>query len=254
MEGSDQELSPGHQFDFERIADPDLVHLLKGCVSQDPDQRFESIRQVCPALADWQGRSRVKLRLHSLIDGAIRAVYNAERIDQEWTDASLEQLAQDRPATLGPAPSEPILFKYIAPARPDILAEGLSGTLVKDLEEPEESIPPTLRLIPLSDTDTEFVMPPSKERAEIGRSLSNDLVIRDEEISRSHTTLARRGGLVFVRDNNSRLGTFVNDERVVERRLKDGDLLRFGDHDFRVELSQDYADISLLQSETVSIE
>lgn len=228
--------SAQREFDFQTIEDVTLKGILEKCVNEDPNHRFQKMDEICPNLTNWQDFGQVSLKLQSVIGRAINDIKDAEQIEREWTDVSLGQLAQATPATVGLAPAEPILFKYIAVPQLDFLARPVAGD------------PPTLRLIPLDSSNIKFVMPPGQERAEIGRALSNDLVIKDTKVSRSHATLLRQNGLIMVKDNNSRLGTFINDERVRDRRIKDGDVLKFGTHEFRVKLDQDYEDISLIQT------
>ena len=50
----------------------------------------------------------------------------------------------------------------------------------------------------------------------IGRIDSNDLVIKDQRISRSHLELQWRGGSFVVRDLNSKHGTFLHNESMQE--------------------------------------
>ena len=50
----------------------------------------------------------------------------------------------------------------------------------------------------------------------IGRIESNDLVIKDQRISRSHLELQWRGGRFVVRDLNSKYGTFLHNESMKE--------------------------------------
>ena len=65
----------------------------------------------------------------------------------------------------------------------------------------------------------------------IGRSHTNHLALQNHaEVSREHAEIAWHGGHFLVRDQNSRAGTFVNDESITERPLADGDRLRVGPH------------------------
>ena len=67
----------------------------------------------------------------------------------------------------------------------------------------------------------------------IGRDADNDLVIADDpKVSRHHAEVAHRGGVWWVIDRGSRNGTFVNDEKVTEAGLRNGDQLRFGSRRF----------------------
>jgi two-component system cell cycle response regulator len=69
----------------------------------------------------------------------------------------------------------------------------------------------------------------SKETYQVGRE-NADLVIPRSSVSRAHSRLSRDGdGHWWVQDLGSTNGTFVNEERVVSRRVEDGDQIRFGD-------------------------
>lgn len=61
-----------------------------------------------------------------------------------------------------------------------------------------------------------------------GRGAGNTLVLDDDAASRSHARLERRDDDWWVIDDGSTNGTFVNDERVKESRLRDGDRVQVG--------------------------
>src|ERR1700735_2890830 len=62
----------------------------------------------------------------------------------------------------------------------------------------------------------------------IGRQGENNLVLRDNRISRSHARISGDHGEHFVEDLDSRHGVFVNGQRVKRHKLKDGDRIDFG--------------------------
>ena len=62
----------------------------------------------------------------------------------------------------------------------------------------------------------------------IGRQAGNHLVLRDNRTSRSHARIVREGPDYFVEDLNSRLGIYVNGERVQRHRLTSSDRIDFG--------------------------
>ncbi len=62
----------------------------------------------------------------------------------------------------------------------------------------------------------------------IGRDPGNSMVLDEIGVSRRHAVIQRVGEQVILRDLGSKNGTFVNDERVVERVLHDGDILHLG--------------------------
>jgi len=67
-----------------------------------------------------------------------------------------------------------------------------------------------------------------KEVFTVGRRAGNDLQLTGLQISRNHAEIVLLNGHYAVRDLESRYGTFVNGERVTERKLTQLDRLRFG--------------------------
>jgi serine phosphatase RsbU (regulator of sigma subunit)/pSer/pThr/pTyr-binding forkhead associated (FHA) protein len=62
----------------------------------------------------------------------------------------------------------------------------------------------------------------------IGRKTENDLVISDPRVSREHAQIVREADGFYIVDKGSKLGTFVNGERVERIKLKRNDRLEFG--------------------------
>lgn len=69
---------------------------------------------------------------------------------------------------------------------------------------------------------------PVSSRLVLGRSPSSDLVLADDDVSKHHAVLALEGAQLRISDLRSTNGTFVNDERVEDSILRDGDRLRLG--------------------------
>ena len=69
----------------------------------------------------------------------------------------------------------------------------------------------------------------------LGRENSNAIRLHDTEVSRRHAELRQFDELYRIVDLGSANGTFVNGERITApRKLSAGDLLTFGDVQFRV--------------------
>lgn len=62
----------------------------------------------------------------------------------------------------------------------------------------------------------------------LGRSPDNDLVIDDPFVSRHHARIVLDGDGHLLCDRNSKRGSFVNREQVVEHRLRSGDVITLG--------------------------
>jgi hypothetical protein len=65
----------------------------------------------------------------------------------------------------------------------------------------------------------------------VGRKMDKDLVIADPRVSRDHAILVSESGKVFVEDQGSKHGTFVNGERVERKQLEPNDRVEFGARD-----------------------
>ena len=62
----------------------------------------------------------------------------------------------------------------------------------------------------------------------VGRLKDRDLVLTDPRVSREHAVFQREVDGIYIEDNSSRQGTFVNNERATRRRLVRNDRLEFG--------------------------
>src|SRR5437868_464727 len=62
----------------------------------------------------------------------------------------------------------------------------------------------------------------------VGRKTGKDLEIPDPRISRDHAEIILEDGAYYVVDQGSKLGTYVNRERVQKHKLKAGDRVEFG--------------------------
>jgi len=65
----------------------------------------------------------------------------------------------------------------------------------------------------------------------VGRKIDKDLVIPDPRVSRDHALISSEDGALWVQDQASKHGTFVNGERVQRRKLERNDRVEFGVRD-----------------------
>lgn len=85
---------------------------------------------------------------------------------------------------------------------------------------------PTLFVIRGNDQGARFELDDSP--IALGRDPQSDLALNDSEVSRQHAVVRREGDGFRVIDLDSSNGTFVNDQRVQEHRLRTGDRLQLG--------------------------
>src|SRR5687768_10398425 len=62
----------------------------------------------------------------------------------------------------------------------------------------------------------------------VGRLPELDVAIEEDAVSRNHAQFLRDPLGWWLEDLGSTNGSFVNDERITRRQLKDGDMVRFG--------------------------
>lgn len=70
-----------------------------------------------------------------------------------------------------------------------------------------------------------------KEHLSIGRTSDNDIVLDNRGVSRKHARIEVCGEDAIVIDNESLNGTFVNNRRVNEEKLRDNDVITIGKFD-----------------------
>ncbi len=91
---------------------------------------------------------------------------------------------------------------------------------------------PELYVKPLHGEPYRFSI--EKDVITIGRSKKNDLVLADQWLSRIHAEIRRENARHFIRDLDSRNGTYVNGMRLSQRvPLQNGDVVTLGDQQIR---------------------
>ncbi len=80
----------------------------------------------------------------------------------------------------------------------------------------------------------------TQDVVEIGRIPTADIFLDNTGISRSHTRIEKSvGGPYIVKDLGSTNGTYVNDERVSEKSLRDNDVIALSKFRLRVSLDEE---------------
>ncbi len=73
------------------------------------------------------------------------------------------------------------------------------------------------------------------EKTTVGRLEDNAFQIAEQSVSSHHCEILLQGNDVVVKDLNSTNGTFINGEKVSEKVLKPGQILRLGQIEIRLE-------------------
>jgi pSer/pThr/pTyr-binding forkhead associated (FHA) protein len=66
----------------------------------------------------------------------------------------------------------------------------------------------------------------------VGRDIHSDILINDQSVSKKHAQIMSMSGGFVLKDLDSSNGTFVNNQRVSESYLGDGDMVTFGEVNF----------------------
>ena len=82
--------------------------------------------------------------------------------------------------------------------------------------------------------ESEFIL---GENTSIGRSPSNDIVLKESKVSRQHAAINYIGGNYVLVDLKSSNGVFVNGKKIEEAALRDGDEVSVGSFKFQFNLA-----------------
>ena len=94
---------------------------------------------------------------------------------------------------------------------------------------PQAPAPNWSAILEVQDPDGTRTRHPFRHpRTTVGRARDNDLSLADEGVSHQHCEFKAERGFLVVRDLGSQNGTFVNERRGSETRLRDGDVVRIG--------------------------
>jgi phosphoserine phosphatase RsbU/P len=99
----------------------------------------------------------------------------------------------------------------------------------------------TVPSLQYGDSDGEHTFEIRGECTTIGRSVDQDLVLKETFASRRHATIIKRNDHFELIDQNSSHGTYVNGKRIERAKLRSGDSLQFGSVEaacFRVRLPE----------------
>lgn len=232
---------------------PAIDTVVLKCLQKDPADRFQTMMELETALAAVA---------EGLPDVDLRSIINVVRLEVEEVQA-MDDLATVEPSTglVPPAriaasnvtlqPGLSAVSKYQEPRLNSILGHEEALPALQDTFRPTRverpHAVPCITMIAGRTEDVDFpitavgLVLPLRECVRVGRSSDNDLVLRDEQLSRYHGQFDTENGNWFVEDFNSSGGTFVNGERILTRRfLTDGDKIQIGGFIFQFNKDSDY--------------
>ena len=87
---------------------------------------------------------------------------------------------------------------------------------------------PSLEILEGSLAGTRFVFEGKNQEVTIGRDPACEFAIDSEVISRKHARAEKRYDTIILRDLGSKNGTYVNREKITEKKLQDSDIIHLG--------------------------
>lgn len=145
------------------------------------------------------------------------------KVEPEAPRMQTRPQAEPTPAPVPPPAAAPAPAPASAPA-----ARAASEPIaVTAIEKKLSTSAPIGSLTPEGDSGEVF--PLLEEVSTIGRAESNSIPINDGSVSTNHARIVRTGEGFWLEDLGSRNGTFVNSEKVSDKKLlADGDVVRIG--------------------------
>jgi pSer/pThr/pTyr-binding forkhead associated (FHA) protein len=133
--------------------------------------------------------------------------------------ATLSTRTPPAPETPPPPPADEQPPTLIEPLTPAPATQGGLSTN-QSVETP---------LVATLTADDGVMHPLLEESSTIGRTAANAIALRDPSVSAKHARIVRGAGGFTIEDLSSRNGTYVNSEKLSEKRLlAEGDLVRLG--------------------------
>jgi pSer/pThr/pTyr-binding forkhead associated (FHA) protein len=104
-------------------------------------------------------------------------------------------------------------------SEPSIAARQLAyGLVAEALEERGIDVTPVARCVAGEDEGVTLRLEEDGRAYRIGREDYVDLILKDGDVSREHSQLTRRGGVVLLRDLNSKNGTLLGEVEISSKR------------------------------------
>jgi serine/threonine protein kinase len=208
-----------------------LEAIILKCLEKDPDARFQSFQELQSELPAFETSNLAPEVMQSI--EAKQEVDRWEEFDtQPFRPISqvIEGVAPREETTTGEIPQYEPVEPHIPPPsfiEKDAVSEVLDASVpITWVPEPENQ--PYLA-ISRGQWEGKWYGLDEKTRLRIGRSIDNDVVLATTKASRYHAEVLYGEGNYVVRDLNTSNGTIVNDLRITEKELVDGDAIRIGD-------------------------
>lgn len=119
---------------------------------------------------------------------------------------------------------------YFGAVTEDVPAgEEMQETTKKDISKASDGEVSAAKLTITEGDGTGDIYELPDEEVTIGRASSNFIVLKEAKVSRQHASIKKHGKEYLIEDLHSSNGIFINDEKVKEHALSNGDIIKIGD-------------------------
>ncbi|MCX7943839.1 MAG: FHA domain-containing protein [Deltaproteobacteria bacterium] len=148
----------------------------------------------------------------------------------------IETIKEVPPQVPPPVPQKPLPSKPLVTEEPQrinpremVISSPMSDTLLSTISENLAGY----KLIFFDGPNMGEEYSLDKNLITLGRGADNDIVIKDVSVSRRHAEISRDLNQIVIRDLGSGNGVILNDERITERELSSGDVIKLGNTKIR---------------------
>lgn len=175
-----------------------------------------------------------------------KAFEAADELRKRFLEVIPEPEARPAPAPPPPPPASPPPPPAADAKEPEEDDDDLEATVYDvsaprfdpDTAQTQDSAAPVARLVEKREDGAEAASYSLGRTTTIGRTPDNDIALDFPEVSRHHAKIVATPEGFMVSDLKSGNGTYVNDQRLDEGPLNDGDVLRFGSLAFLVQFGE----------------
>ena len=213
----------------------------QGLIEQTLAGQESITEQLTSELIDNRGyRQALESQLESTSVSSEKEIHDLEtKVKKlEKTNADIERQIENKDNAIAALLSELATRSRTIDSIGDIenVIHEIDGRMSDRLDEKPSAEKDRMARLLIGNVDgQELQFPLFKNRLTIGRTSHNDIQLKAHYISRRHAVIVTEFGMSRIVDWGSKNGVYVNDSRIAEHTLENGDIVAIGTAEFRYE-------------------